>query len=147
MEVDRNVESDPIFQKDLDLEYDPRKSDRSEACLQVLGWVMKICKLFALPLQNKGCFQTESVLWYVLFYKVGQKTCHKLYALFAPPLLSKRVLLRGKCALVCVKHAYHQPPLKLTAQLSGLLSLSTSFVEKPFPLCGVRESPILAKQY
>jgi hypothetical protein len=32
MQVDRNVESDPIFHKDLDLEYDPRKSDRSEAC-------------------------------------------------------------------------------------------------------------------
>jgi hypothetical protein len=31
MEVDRNAESDPIFQKDVDLEYDPRKSDRSEA--------------------------------------------------------------------------------------------------------------------
>jgi hypothetical protein len=29
MEVDRNAESDPIFQKDLDLEYDPRKSDGS----------------------------------------------------------------------------------------------------------------------
>jgi hypothetical protein len=28
---DRNAESDPLFQKDLDLEYDPRKSDRSEA--------------------------------------------------------------------------------------------------------------------
>jgi hypothetical protein len=32
MQVERNAESDPIFQKDLDLEYDPRKSDRSEAC-------------------------------------------------------------------------------------------------------------------
>jgi hypothetical protein len=33
MKGDRNAELDPIFQKDLDLEYDPRKSDRSEACL------------------------------------------------------------------------------------------------------------------
>jgi hypothetical protein len=32
MEVDRNVESDPVFQNDLDLKYNPRKSDRSEAC-------------------------------------------------------------------------------------------------------------------
>jgi hypothetical protein len=40
MEVDRNVESDPIFQKDLDLEYDPRKSDWSEAC-QILTKVIR----------------------------------------------------------------------------------------------------------
>jgi hypothetical protein len=31
MQVDWNAELDPIFQKDLDLECDPRKSDWSEA--------------------------------------------------------------------------------------------------------------------
>jgi hypothetical protein len=29
MQVDRNAESDPLFQKDLELEYDLRRSDRS----------------------------------------------------------------------------------------------------------------------
>jgi hypothetical protein len=31
MQEDQNAEPDPIFRKDLDLECDPRKSDRSEA--------------------------------------------------------------------------------------------------------------------
>jgi hypothetical protein len=31
MQVDRNAESDPILEKDLDLDRDPKKSDRSEA--------------------------------------------------------------------------------------------------------------------
>jgi hypothetical protein len=34
--VDRNAESDPILEKDLDLEFNPKKSDRSEACLSAL---------------------------------------------------------------------------------------------------------------
>jgi hypothetical protein len=45
MQVDRNAESDPIFQKDLDLEYDPRKSDRSEACVPcslIVGYYIAI---------------------------------------------------------------------------------------------------------
>jgi hypothetical protein len=35
MKGDWNAELDPIFQKDLDLEYDPRKLDGSEACTSV----------------------------------------------------------------------------------------------------------------
>jgi hypothetical protein len=35
MQVNQNADSDPIFQKDLDMEYDPKKSDRSEACVYV----------------------------------------------------------------------------------------------------------------
>jgi hypothetical protein len=31
-QVDRNAESDPILEKDLDLECDPKISDPSEAC-------------------------------------------------------------------------------------------------------------------
>jgi hypothetical protein len=32
VQVDWNAESDPILEKDLDLECDPKKSDWSEAC-------------------------------------------------------------------------------------------------------------------
>jgi hypothetical protein len=52
MEVDRNAESDPIFQRDLDLEYDPRKSDRSEACTLVVSALSHPASRFCLGYQR-----------------------------------------------------------------------------------------------
>jgi hypothetical protein len=47
IQVDRNAESDAILEKDLDLECDPKKSDRSEACVYVPCSVETQCYCFS----------------------------------------------------------------------------------------------------